>query len=610
MKILIVDDEEGICKQLKHELQKEGFTVEYRISPLNVLEDSKRAKEDGEPYNLLLLDIRMPGMDGFKLLEEIKKAQPNLDVIIITGYGDEEKAIKAIRLGAFDYLNKPISLKELHTSIFRINQKIEREEKKPFRHRVLVVDDEKDLCDHIKHELDKEGYLVTAAYDGEEGLDYFKNNRVDIVIADLKMPRMSGLEMLKHCREITDNFISIIITGHGDHETAIKALRMGVFNYLKKPIPLEELIISVDKGTDLLLLQRGLSARKRELEIETAIKKQYADNLEKIAKERTKEIKKLSDAVKATTEGIIVTDLEAKITDLNKAALKMYGTGNKEGLVGKSAFDLIVPEERVKALTGMKEVMEKGYVKDREYHIAIKGGTKIPVEMSVSIMEGMDGEPIGFVGIVRDITDRKQAEEKLQQSYKKLQKTMEGTINTIAKIIETRDPYTAGHQQRVSKLSTIIAREMKLPQDKIEGIRITSLFHDVGKIGLPVEILSKPTKLSKIEYSLIKGHSQVGHDILKTIDFPWQVAQIILQHHERVDGSGYPQGLKGNEILIESKIIAVADVVEAMSFHRPYRPALGIDKALEEISQNKGILYDLKVADTCLKLFREKKFKF
>jgi len=487
MKILIVDDEEGICKQLKYELQKEGFKVEYRISPLSVLEDLKRAKEDGEPYNFLLLDIRMPGMDGFKLLEEIKKERLNLEVIFITGYGDEEKAIKTIRLGAFDYLNKPISLKELHTAIFRINRKIEREEKEPLRHHVLVVDDEKGLCDHIKHELNKEGYLVTAAYDGEEGLDYFKNNRVDIVIADLKMPRMSGLEMLKRCREIEDNFISIIITGHGDHETAIKALRMGVFNYLKKPIPLEELIISVDKGIDLLFLQRGLSAHKRELEIEIAIKNQYTDNLEKIVEERTKELK---------------------------------------------------------------------------------------------------------------------------QSYQKTKRAMDAAIDTMSKIIEAKDPYTAGHQHRVCQLAVPLARELGLSEDKIEGIRIASLIHDIGKIGLPTEILSKPTTLTDIEFNIIKEHSQIGYDILKSIDFPYPVAQIVLQHHERLDGSGYPSNLKGDKILLEAKIIGVADVVEAMSSHRPYRPALGIEKALEEISQNKGILYDSEVVDTCIRLFKEKGFKF
>jgi HD-GYP domain-containing protein (c-di-GMP phosphodiesterase class II) len=151
---------------------------------------------------------------------------------------------------------------------------------------------------------------------------------------------------------------------------------------------------------------------------------------------------------------------------------------------------------------------------------------------------------------------------------------------------------------------------MKLPKDKIEGIRIASLVHDIGKISLPAEILNKPTKLSEMEYGLIKDHSQVGYDVLKSIEFSWPIAQIVLQHHERLDGSGYPQGLKGEDILLEAKIIGVADVVEAMSSHRPYRPAWGIDKALEEISKNKGILYDPKVVDACLKLFKRKEFKF
>jgi HD-GYP domain-containing protein (c-di-GMP phosphodiesterase class II) len=155
-------------------------------------------------------------------------------------------------------------------------------------------------------------------------------------------------------------------------------------------------------------------------------------------------------------------------------------------------------------------------------------------------------------------------------------------------------------------MATFIAQEMKLPKDKIEGIRIASLVHDIGKISLPAEILNKPTKLSEIEYNLIKDHSQVGHDVLKSIEFSWPVARIVLQHHERLNGSGYPQGLKDNKILLEAKIIGVVDVVEAMSSHRPYRPALGIDKALEEISKNKGILYDPEVVDVCIKLFKEK----
>ncbi|MBU4227047.1 PAS domain S-box protein [bacterium] len=198
----------------------------------------------------------------------------------------------------------------------------------------------------------------------------------------------------------------------------------------------------------------------------------------------------------------------------------------------------------------------------------------------------------------------------LRQSYQKLKKTMDATIETMSKIVEAKDPYTAGHQQRVCQLATAIAKELNLSQDKVEGIRIASLIHDTGKIGIPTELLSKPVKLTDIEFSLIKEHSQIGYNILKSIDFFYPVAQIILQHHERLDGSGYPQGLEGNNIVLEAKILGVADVVEAMSSHRPYRPALGIEITLKEISKNKGILYDPKVVDTCLRLFKEKGFKF
>lgn len=296
MKILIVDDEIEICKRLQRELKKGGFDAEYTTSPVGVIEMLYNAKREDKPYEILFLDLRMPKIGGFELLKEVREERLALDVIIITGYGDEDKAIEAIRLGAADYLPKPISLEELRVALFRVRQK--RALEKTLRHSILVVDDEKDPCDRIKRELDKEGYQTAVAYDGDEGLDYFKENRVDVVIADIKMPKMSGLEMLKRCGEITGDFVSIIITGHGDHETAIEALRLGVLNYLKKPISLEELVISVDKGIDLLLLRRGLSARRRDLEIETAVKEQYAKNLESMVEEKTKELQKSEEDLK------------------------------------------------------------------------------------------------------------------------------------------------------------------------------------------------------------------------------------------------------------------------------------------------------------------------
>ena len=203
-----------------------------------------------------------------------------------------------------------------------------------------------------------------------------------------------------------------------------------------------------------------------------------------------------------------------------------------------------------------------------------------------------------------------QVDKKLKQSYKKLQKIIEGTANIITKVVETRDPYSIGHQQRVSKLATAIAREMKLPQDKIEGTKIASLVHDIGKVNLPTEIISKPSKLIEVEFNLIKNYPKVGYDILKKVDFPWPIAEIVLQHQEKIDGSGYPRGLKGDEICIEAKILGVANVVEAMSSYKSYRPALSIDEALVEISNNKNILFDPEVVDTCIKLFKEKGFKF
>lgn len=210
----------------------------------------------------------------------------------------------------------------------------------------------------------------------------------------------------------------------------------------------------------------------------------------------------------------------------------------------------------------------------------------------------------------RERIDRIRGKDELEQSRKKLRKSLEGTIAALAMMVEMRDPYTANHQIRVSRLADSIAAELALSEEEILGIHMAALVHDIGKINVPVEILSKSGDLTDYEFHLIEFHPQKGHDILKNIDFPWPIAEIVLQHHERVEGSGYPQGLKGEEILLGASIIGVADVVEAMVSHRPYRPALGTERALEEISLNRGQLYDAQVVDACLTLFTERGFTF
>jgi PAS domain S-box-containing protein len=235
-----------------------------------------------------------------------------------------------------------------------------------------------------------------------------------------------------------------------------------------------------------------------------------------------------------------------------------------------------------------------------------KDGEKRLLAWWCRALKDKSGQVTGALSSARDITDRKRAEEELRQSFEKLRKALGATVNAISLTVEMKDPYTSGHQQRVSDLARAIATEMGLSADRQDFILTASSIHDIGKIALPAEILSKPTKLTELEFSLIKTHAQIGYDILKDIEFPWPVADVVLQHHERMNGSGYPNGLKGENILLEARILAIADVVEAIASHRPYRPALGIDLALEDISGNKDILYDADAVDACLRLFREK----
>ena len=299
----------------------------------------------------------------------------------------------------------------------------------------------------------------------------------------------------------------------------------------------------------------------------------------------------------------------AYVAECNDAIARMYGSEKAQDFEGTrlskfTSMDDPLDEQILRAL------IHSGYsLNDVESHTVDRQG--VHRWFSNNLTAALEN---GFIvrgwGVRRDITERKQVEENLAISYESMRRTLDGSIKSIAKMVEMKDPYTAGHQQRVAELASAIAREIGLSGEQVKYIYLAGLIHDIGKFYVPADILSKPGKLTRLEMDMIRTHAQNSYDILSEIEFPWPLAQIAWQHHERINGSGYPQGLTGNDILAEAKILAVSDVVEAMASYRPYRPALGIDRALEEIELNRGILYGNEAADTCLKLFREKGFNF
>ncbi|HOO90979.1 MAG TPA: PAS domain S-box protein, partial [Syntrophales bacterium] len=312
-----------------------------------------------------------------------------------------------------------------------------------------------------------------------------------------------------------------------------------------------------------------------------------------------------------------ISDKDGLLVRINPACCNLLNITPEE-VIGKYNIlrDNIVEEQGFLPL--VKSVFEEGktvrfdleYQTSRLNQLTLQEEKSLILDITVFPIRGSNGNVVNAVIQHIDITDRKRAEGRLKETLDRLRKTVETNIQVMVSAVEAKDPYTAGHQIQVANLARAIAEEMKLPQEAIDGIGMAGSIHDIGKLSVPSEILSKPTRLLDIEYSLIKEHSLKGYEILKDVETDWPLAEIVYQHHERMDGSGYPRGLRGKEILMEARILAVADVVESMASHRPYRPSLGIEVALEEISKNRGILYDPEVTDACLSLFQDKGYSF
>ncbi len=327
-------------------------------------------------------------------------------------------------------------------------------------------------------------------------------------------------------------------------------------------------------------------------------RKHWAEALQASRRTLEEAERKYRSIVENAQEGIFQSTPEGRYLSANQALATLLGYNSPEDLMS-SVTDIAGlyanPEDR-RRLLALAE--ERGIVTGYETQYVRKDGRIIWASLNERVVRDDDGRTLFYEGFLEDITSRKMGMEQIRMA-------LEATVQAIAVTVEARDPYTAGHQRRVSDLARAVAVELGLPAERIDGLQMAARLHDLGKISVPAEILSKPSRLTELEFNLMKMHPQAGYDILKDIEFPWPIARMVLEHHERVDGSGYPNGLTGETLMLESRVLAVADVVESMASHRPYRPAIGLDKALEEIVRHRGVLYDTEAVDACLAVFRK-----
>ena len=473
--------------------------------------------------------------------------------------------------------------------------------------KILVVDDQADARLIQKILLEQKGYTVIEAENGKEALSVIKDSAPGLIISDIMMPVMDGFEL---CREVNGipemaDIPFIFYSAHfiEQHDIQLgKDLNAALF--LVKPLPAKQFIIEIEKviaNTNTRNLKPAITGAAFEIEHTERLLSTLQSKAEKV-EESERLFKHVIEAVPAAIYEATLPDLRLSFFD--SKIRKLIGIDFVQfnsGLFNWYEQIHLKDKARVKQhiLKAAQEQASTFQLEYRMYHA--DGKALVWLEDNGTIEYDSTGKALRIYGALININARKEAEDKLLESF-------EATIKAVSLALEKRDPYTAGHQHNCARIAKAIAEQLNLSDDMIKGIYQAAAIHDIGKIYLPSEILNKPSKLSSAEFGLIKTHAQVGCDIIKDVKFPWPIANAILQHHERLDGSGYPSGCRADEICLEAKVLAVADVLDAMSSDRPYRKGLGLNAALAELKKNAGIIYDKDIVNVTLLLFQEKNF--
>jgi PAS domain S-box-containing protein/putative nucleotidyltransferase with HDIG domain len=570
LRILMIEDDGNDAALVKRALERGGMEVDVAV--VDHRDAFLQAMETFAPQ-AILADFNLPGWTGIEALREVRASGLDIPFLLVTGTQTDEVAADCMREGADDYLLKrglmrlPNALRNALARREAVRQREGAERRLQHlqeQHRLIAEHTGDLIC-----LLDAEGRYLYASPSYQTVLGFVPEDLLGQAVLDRVTPEE---QKRLHGR----------LNGAIPGETLRYETRVRHSDGTWRDIEgTARRVRGIEGGRDtMVLVSRDVSERMR-----------FARAVEEAAREWRATFDAIGDAVALTT-------LDQRVLRGNRAAADLAGVA-PEGMIGRTLCDMLhcplaaemCPSHRM-LVTHQRET-ETIRLGDRWFLIAVD--PRVDPE----------GNVIGGIHILTDVTREKTDGIRLQESFDRLRRAMGGVIRSMGRTVESRDPYTAGHQQRVARLARSIAVELGLDEDTLTGVYTAAEIHDIGKIAVPSEILVRPGRLSSIEFDLIKSHVVVGYDILQGIEFPWPIADMVRQHHERQDGTGYPDGLKGDDILLGSRILAVADVVEAMASHRPYRAALGIDQAIQEIVAGRGSRYDGTVVDACLVVLKD-----
>ena len=614
--VLIVEDHEENRNLLKLLLEVNGYRVTGAGDGLEALDAARRDRPDA-----VVSDALMPKMDGFALCRAWMQDAALRYVPFIfysATYVHPEDEQFAMALGAVRYLIKPLAaevfLKELRAVLHEWAGHVAPGPAAPLDDATAHALHESALARKLEDKIAQLEAANRKLRQSEERFrslsemssDFYwesdaEHRLVQRASADKKT---SAVSVFRHGAQIGERrweipYLSPDAVGWAAHRAVLEAHRpFRAFELSRLGIDGSEHFISI--SGDPVFDDTGAFTGYRGVGTDITERKRRENDL-RAAEEQFRGL------VEQSIAGIYILQ-DGKISYVNPRGAEILGQGEAEDVVGTDPLSWIVEADRGKVAENMRRLLD-GEAKSTLIDFSVLRRDGVTIQVGVHNARATHQGRPALIGLLQDISEKKRAEAQIQHYVAQLETAFMSTVQVVTTLGEMRDAYTAGHQRRVAEIAVAIGAELGFDARRQEGLRVAGYLHDVGKIRIPSEILSKPGKLSPVEFQLVRGHSQASYDVLKDVQFPWPIAEVALQHHERMDGSGYPQGLKGEAILLEARIMAVADVIEAMSSHRPYRAGLGIEAALSEIERGRGSAYDAQVGAACLRMFRERRYQ-